>query len=1018
MTLADVLLAIVRRGNTVVKPVEGQSRPDGRQDSSSSPKQTPFDRFFVEQLGPRNQEQQVELTWAFDSRSPLPAILAIAGIVQSDDNGRFVIQPDFHPLQGCKAPNSRGSAEALLTALGALKVPPAEAAHAPGLPEADLAVLLSAISEDSRPQMQTDASLLDLLHNSAVGRYHQAYAKLQNADFVQDVPQSALVVIGLQAAGKSKFMTAISKCNFSPSGKGLTTKAPVRLCLEPIPSHADQVFEVSFRGRLHPCCAESDIAQTVGEIMQTEIPGTKLTSDEITVRICKAGVPPLVLIDTPGIREDNTGSKELVSKYLRDGHLVICLVEACFINLDSHAAVQLVRYHGKVGNTRLVLTRTDEVTTRDAIQDKVLSRILGWSTQMQTAGFPSAYAVIAEHPEGSSGANSLDLNERAHFEQQIFQRLPQLDAAFHPHIDFIRQHCTVRNLIEALVPWFEDFLRREGVPIALQWLQPKLRDASRRITDLGRPVEEITVQEVMEAVELAFGLPALHNPGALSAIDAAVRTALIHLAVMPLCKPDGRLVRCVEAGFKLEESAVYNERRLHAQDQLRTLKAAMAIMESIKAMHSATEDTQMQEVAVSNSTDGDGEVRQRRADSQALEVPHAVEVEPERTPDGSKPMAMGKDEAPKSISAGAVGPSGMEEDPQEPEDGFIDLSGDEADANDSMNMTTASPVPKRMTKSARPGRSAMRPVPAGQGSRQPMLSGSPLPARDNPHAVKQGKRPSTHQGTAGPAYNVKKLKVAPPSAWKVNAQGAGRSDACKSPALGKQPAIATSGRTVHGRVKQQASRRVDLACIGNVRASPGWFDAGYIFPDGYKATIWYRSSKNVKEIIAHECSIYQLGSQPYPTFQIIAADRPNEPLTALSCSGCWDKVLQRINVTLETAGEVPPKTKIPGPEFFGLNDPEVQAAFEALDPSRNCWAYWEGKQARAQVAAKQQSKGRTEVAASKAAGNNAASALPTAARRWIEQISRRPSDDVNEDVESDAAESETSDADADYDGTG
>ena len=529
----------------------------------------------------------------------------------------------------------------------------------------------------------------------------------------------------MQAAGKSKFMTAISKCNFSPSGKGLTTKAPVRLCLEPIPSHADQVFEVSFRGRLHPCCAESDIAQTVGEIMQTEIPGTKLTSDEITVRICKAGVPPLVLIDTPGIREDNTGSKELVSKYLRDGHLVICLVEACCINLDSHAAVQLVRYHGKVGNTRLVLTRTDEVTTRDAIQDKVLSRILGWSTQMQTAGFPSAYAVIAEHPEGSSGANSLDLNELAHFEQQIFQRLPRLDAAFHPHIDFIRQHCTVRNLIEALVPWFEDFLRREGVPIALQWLQPKLRDASRRITDLGRPVEEITVQEVMEAVvrscpfqsvldilhqddpgwpnhairmdlsdseqpsmaqwkpaqlhppalayhrqqeavtaaaaqgiedwltrqpymqllkmmvkqafassgplrldrfesllaailerglalavrpqeikaqilslpavqELAFGLPALHNPGALSAIDAAVRTALIHLAVMPLCKPDGRLVRCVEAGFKLEESAVYNERRLHAQDQLRTLKAAMAIMESIKAMHSATEDTQMQ----------------------------------------------------------------------------------------------------------------------------------------------------------------------------------------------------------------------------------------------------------------------------------------------------------------------------------------------------------------------------------------------------------------------------------------
>ena len=123
MTLADVLLAIVRRGNTVVKPVEGQSRPDGRQDSSrytcssdapdnvndvcrmsspllclarfvtvaltkvlacSSPKQSAFDRFFVEQLGPRNQEQQIELTWAFDSRSPLPAILAIAVCLRQD----------------------------------------------------------------------------------------------------------------------------------------------------------------------------------------------------------------------------------------------------------------------------------------------------------------------------------------------------------------------------------------------------------------------------------------------------------------------------------------------------------------------------------------------------------------------------------------------------------------------------------------------------------------------------------------------------------------------------------------------------------------------------------------------------------------------------------------------------------------------------------------------------------------------------------------------------------------------
>ena len=36
----------------------------------------------------------------------------------------------------------------------------------------------------------------------------------------------------------------------------------------------------------------------------------------------------------------------------------------------------------------------------------------------------------------------------------------------------------------------------------------------------------------------------------------------------------------------------------------------------------------------------------------------------------------------------------------------------------------------------------------------------------------------------------------------------------------------------------------------------------------------------------------------------------------------------------------PPKTAIAGPEYFGLNVPEIVAELEALDPERTCDKYW------------------------------------------------------------------------------
>ena len=112
-------------------------------------------------------------------------------------------------------------------------------------------------------------------------------------------------------------------------------------------------------------------------------------------------------------------------------------------------------------------------------------------------------------------------------------------------------------------------------------------------------------------------------------------------------------------------------------------------------------------------------------------------------------------------------------------------------------------------------------------------------------------------------------------------------------------------------------------------------------------------------VCIHECDIVGAGGPhwPAPSFRVVALDRPEEPLVSKSATGCWTQILRRINAEIEARraeGEdlpPPPKTAIAGPEYFGLNQPEVVAALEALDPQRLCGAYWAGKVERAAAVA-------------------------------------------------------------------
>ncbi len=77
------------------------------------------------------------------------------------------------------------------------------------------------------------------------------------------------------------------------------------------------------------------------------------------------------------------------------------------------------------------------------------------------------------------------------------------------------------------------------------------------------------------------------------------------------------------------------------------------------------------------------------------------------------------------------------------------------------------------------------------------------------------------------------------------------------------------------------------------RLGANWHNAGYIYPEGYKAITKYRSSKQpaVQTRVEHECSIVGAGGAhfPEPTFRIAANDG-SEPMISKSASGCWQQV--------------------------------------------------------------------------------------------------------------------------------
>ena len=278
---------------------------------------------------------------------------------------------------------------------------------------------------------------------------------------------------------------------------------------------------------------------------------------------------------------------------------------------------------------------------------------------------------------------------------------------------------------------------------------------------------------------------------------------------------------------------------------------------------------------------------------------------------------------------------------------------------------------KPQAKPRKPPRAAAPPMPA------PPVEAVPLVGAQEPIDA-SAPAGSAEEMAAAPAPEAGADAVAPQEAGAAAPAAAARPAGRRSK---KGGAAAATRKPTRGRVKRGSVKSGELVAVGALVVADGWHNAGYIFPDGFTSRMVFRSSVELDQLCIHECLITKAGScAPKPTFRITAADRPEEPLEGKSATMCWNLVLGRINGEIERRREEgedlppPPKTAIAGPEYFGLNAPDVVAAIEALDPEHRCTDYWAGKEAREEMA------NDPEAANARCAATGAAAPKPRAPR--------------------------------------
>ncbi|RYG95612.1 hypothetical protein EON65_55710, partial [archaeon] len=142
-------------------------------------------------------------------------------------------------------------------------------------------------------------SIFERLNNSSFGRFCDAINNLGDSVSLDTFMLPRVVVIGSESAGKSSLLENITKCAVFPRARGICTKMPIRLELTTAKSGHESV-SLQYRGTETHLDSTDGILDRVQAIM-TSLEDS-ISSDELTIKICKPNAPTFTFIDLPGIR--------------------------------------------------------------------------------------------------------------------------------------------------------------------------------------------------------------------------------------------------------------------------------------------------------------------------------------------------------------------------------------------------------------------------------------------------------------------------------------------------------------------------------------------------------------------------------------------------------------------------------------------------------------------------------------------------------------------------------------------
>jgi len=209
-------------------------------------------------------------------------------------------------------------------------------------------------------------------------------------------------------------------------------------------------------------------------------------------------------VDLPGIQtfpeQLKKQTTQLVSSYLQEPDtLVLCVVDATTPALDSTVALEMVRDAGKLSHTILALTKSDLVNTRQQIPKQIFDRVLGTSNDMlHLPGLAGCVAVTNRYHKDGQSLNEADRKEAVMFGKMLHEPGPAYTAT--EVQDKLREHLGVSQLINKLDDLFGNFIVQRWTPVALEVLRDLTDQAKHSLKVLGPPVEDLTKEQVLQAV--------------------------------------------------------------------------------------------------------------------------------------------------------------------------------------------------------------------------------------------------------------------------------------------------------------------------------------------------------------------------------------------------------------------------------------------------------------------------------------------------------------------------------------